>query len=158
MNLRLQHVTISRPPGGDAAARTFYGSVLGLTEVAPPRSLAALDLIWYRLAGETELHILVEEPMGQDHTGRHFCLAVDDVVELRARLDAAGITTVGDTPIPGWLLLRARSVWQSDRDHQHRGRLPAAGGLTLAASSAGDRPSLSVSTWRGAAATARAGR
>ncbi|MFN8466800.1 MAG: VOC family protein [Caldilineaceae bacterium] len=101
MNLRLQHVTISRPPGGDAAARTFYGGVLGLTEVAPPRSLASLDLIWYRLAGETELHILVEEPMGQDHTGRHFCLAVDDVVDLRARLDAAGITTVGDTPIPG---------------------------------------------------------
>jgi catechol 2,3-dioxygenase-like lactoylglutathione lyase family enzyme len=101
MNLRLQHVAISRPPGGDAAARAFYGNVLGLTETAPPRSLAALDLIWYRLNDATELHIMVEEPMGQDHTGRHFCLAIDDLVELRERLDAAGITTVGDTPIPG---------------------------------------------------------
>ena len=64
-------------------------------------ALRHCDLIWYRLAGETELHILVEEPMGQDHTGRHFCLAVDDVVDLRARLDAAGVTTVGDTPIAG---------------------------------------------------------
>ena len=101
MNLRLQHVAIARPPGGDAAARAFYGDVLGLAEIAPPRSLAQLDLIWYRLAEGTELHIMVEEPMGQDHTGRHFCLAVDDLVELRDRLDAAGITAVGDTPIPG---------------------------------------------------------
>ena len=95
MNPRLQHVTISRPPGGDDAARTFYGNALGLTEVAPPRSLAALDLIWYRLAGDTELHILVEEPMGQDHTGRHFCLAVDDIVDLRARLDAVPVDAMG---------------------------------------------------------------
>lgn len=101
MNLRLQHVAIARPPGGDAAARTFYGGVLGLTEIAPPHSLASLDLIWYRLDSGGEIHIMVEEPTAQDHTGRHFCLAVDDVVDLRSRLEAAGITTVGDTPIPG---------------------------------------------------------
>jgi catechol 2,3-dioxygenase-like lactoylglutathione lyase family enzyme len=101
MNLRLQHVAIARPPGSDAAARSFYGGVLGLPEIAPPQSLAYLDLIWYQLAGATELHIMVEEPMGQDRTGRHFCLAVDDLFELRGRLEAAGITTVGDTPIPG---------------------------------------------------------
>jgi catechol 2,3-dioxygenase-like lactoylglutathione lyase family enzyme len=101
LNLRLQHVAISRPPGGDAAARTFYGGVLGLPELAPPASLAALDLIWYQLAAGTELHIMVEEPLGQDHSGRHFCVAVDDLEELRARLDQAGITAVGDTPIPG---------------------------------------------------------
>lgn len=101
MNVRLQHVAISRPPGGDAAARAFYGGVLGLTEIAPPTSLASLDLIWYHLAGDTELHILVEQPPGQDHSGRHFCLAVDDLVELRTRVEDAGITAVGDMPIPG---------------------------------------------------------
>lgn len=101
MNLRLQHVAISRPPGSDHAARAFYGSVLGLPEIAPPANLASLELIWYALAHETELHIMVEEPMGQDHSGRHFCLAVDDLEELRARLDAAGITAVHDLPIPG---------------------------------------------------------
>lgn len=100
MNLRLQHIAISRPPGGDAAARAFYGDVLGLPEIPPPASLASLDLIWYRLAANTELHIMVEEPMGQDHSGRHFCLAVDDLDELRAQLEAAGITAVSDLPIP----------------------------------------------------------
>jgi catechol 2,3-dioxygenase-like lactoylglutathione lyase family enzyme len=101
MNLRLQHVAIARPPGGDAAARAFYGGVLGLAEIAPPHSLAQLDLIWYRLNDATELHIMVEEPIGQDRSGRHFCLAVDDLVALRQRLDAAGISAVGGTPIPG---------------------------------------------------------
>lgn len=101
MNLRLQHVAIARPPGGDAAARTFYGDVLGLPEIPPPAGQAALNLIWFRLDAETELHIMVEEPMGQDHSGRHFCLAVDDLEELRARLDAAKISAMSDTPIPG---------------------------------------------------------
>lgn len=100
MNLRLQHVAISRPPGSDGAARAFYGGLLGLSEISPPATLLALDLIWYRLGENTELHIMVEEPMGQDHSGKHFCLAVDDLEELRARLEAAGITAVSDLPIP----------------------------------------------------------
>lgn len=74
---------------------------MGLAEVKPPTSLSALDLIWFQLAENTELHIMVEEPGGQDRSGRHFCLAVDDIVELRSRLEAAGITAVNDTPIPG---------------------------------------------------------
>lgn len=101
MSLRLQHVTIARPPGGDEAARAFYGRLLGLTEIAPPQTLAALDLIWFQLGGETELHLLLEEPTGQDHSGRHFCLAVDDLGALRTRLEEAGVTVVGDRPIPG---------------------------------------------------------
>ncbi len=101
MNLRLQHIALSRSPGSDAAARAFYGDVLGLAEITPPHALAALDLIWYQLDGATELHIMVEEPLGQDRSGRHFCLAVDDLVGLRARLEAAGVSAVGDTPIPG---------------------------------------------------------
>ena len=80
MNARLQHVTIARPPGADTPMRAFYGGLLGLEEIEPPRALAPLNVIWYRLGSETELHILPEEPTGQDHTGRHFCLAVDDVV------------------------------------------------------------------------------
>jgi catechol 2,3-dioxygenase-like lactoylglutathione lyase family enzyme len=101
MNLRLQHIAIARPPGSDAAARAFYGDVLGLPEIPSPANLATLDLIWYQLAADTELHIMVEEPMGQDHSGRHFCLAVDDLMEARARLEAAGISAVSDLPIPG---------------------------------------------------------
>jgi catechol 2,3-dioxygenase-like lactoylglutathione lyase family enzyme len=101
MGLRLQHVSVPRPPGTDAAARAFYGDLLELQELEPPRALATLDVIWYRLAGDTELHLLVEAPMGQDHSGRHFCLAVDDLDALRDRLEDAGVAVVNDIPIPG---------------------------------------------------------
>lgn len=100
MNFRIQHVSVPRPPGSDDAARRFYGEILGLEEITPPASLRDLNVIWYRL-GNTELHILTEEPQGQDHSGRHFCVAVDDVEALHERLEAAGIAVVGTTPIPG---------------------------------------------------------
>ncbi|MEZ4560373.1 MAG: VOC family protein [Caldilineaceae bacterium] len=100
MTVRIQHVSIPRPPGSDAAARHFYGELLGLEEIPPPESLHDLKVIWYRL-GNTELHILTEEPQGQDHSGRHFCIAVDDVEAWRERLQAAGVAVVGTTPIPG---------------------------------------------------------
>lgn len=101
MNIRLQHVSVPRPPGSDTAARHFYGEVLGLEEITPPTALADLDVIWYRLGEGTELHLLTEEPQGQDRSGRHFCLAVESVEALRERLEDAGIAVVGTTRIPG---------------------------------------------------------
>lgn len=100
MSYRLQHVAIPRPPRSDAAARTFYGDLLGLPEIMPPPMLHSLGVIWYRVGADSELHLFVEESMGQDRSGRHFCLAVDDVEALRPRLVAAGLTVVGDVPIP----------------------------------------------------------
>jgi catechol 2,3-dioxygenase-like lactoylglutathione lyase family enzyme len=100
VNVRLQHVAIARPPETDDAARAFYGNLLGLTEVAPPASLQSLGVLWYQIGAGSELHIFVEEPLGQDHSGRHFCLAVADVEALRLRLIAAGIRVAADVPIP----------------------------------------------------------
>lgn len=100
MNVRIQHVSVPRPPGSDDVARAFYGGLLGLEEIPSPVALASLQVIWYRL-GDTELHLLTEEPMGQDHSGRHLCIAVDDVEAWRDKLQAAGVSVVGAVPIPG---------------------------------------------------------
>ena len=100
MGIRIQHVSIARPPGSDDAARHFYGELLGLEEIEPPRSLAESNLIWYQL-DSTELHLLVEESTGQDHSGQHFCIAVENVEALRERLKGEGIAVVGTTPVPG---------------------------------------------------------
>lgn len=95
---RIQHVSIPRPPGSADQTRHFYSTLLGLTEIAVPRSLQHLDLIWYQL-GDTELHLFAEAPR-DDRSGRHFCIEVDDLEELRARLIAAGYAPSDTTPIP----------------------------------------------------------
>jgi catechol 2,3-dioxygenase-like lactoylglutathione lyase family enzyme len=96
---RIQHVSIPRPRGSAEQARRFYTDVLGLEEIAPPRALAHLDLVWYRV-GECELHLIGEDGADQ-RSGRHFCMEVDDLEEVRARLLAAGLPAEETTPIPG---------------------------------------------------------
>lgn len=100
MNTRLQHVAIARPPDTDRAARAFYGDLLGLTEMTPPASLQSLGVLWFQISDGSELHLFVEEPLGQDLSGRHFCLAVEDVERLRLRLIDAGVKVAADVPIP----------------------------------------------------------
>jgi catechol 2,3-dioxygenase-like lactoylglutathione lyase family enzyme len=98
--LRLQHVSIPIPPGGEGRAREFYGGLLGLEERGVPPLLDPERLIWFRVGGDLELHLYVEGETPLD--GRHFCLAVDGELDaLRARLEAAGIQTRDTTPIVG---------------------------------------------------------
>ena len=97
---RVQHVSIARPRGDEAAAaaRRFYGEALGLHEVGVPRGLAHMDLIWYRV-GDDELHVFTSDDPPGDH-GQHFCIQVEDVQALRAQLAGAGVEIIDDTAIP----------------------------------------------------------
>lgn len=99
-NPRVQHVSIPRPPGSDAQARAFYGELLGLEEIPVPESIRHLDLIWYRLGSDTELHLFAEQPL-DNPSGRHFCIVVDDLESLRAQLGERGFVPIEATPIPG---------------------------------------------------------
>lgn len=95
---RVQHVSLPRPRGSDDQARRFYGELLGLQEIAPPTSLADLQLIWFRL-GDTELHLFLGEEV-PERAAAHVCLAVDDLAGLRSRLETGGVGILPDTPIP----------------------------------------------------------
>lgn len=97
---RLQHVSVARPRGTASAAdaRAFYGGILGLTEIEPPRSLSAMDLVWYRL-GDDELHIFAADDAAPD-VGQHLCIQVDDLDALRAHLTDRGVPVVDDVAIP----------------------------------------------------------
>ncbi|MDQ3250120.1 MAG: glyoxalase [Chloroflexota bacterium] len=97
--MRIQHVSVSRPPDTNVAARAFYGDVMGLQEIPPPAALAEMNVIWYRLDRETELHLFVEAQ--QARSARHFCVACDDVEALKARLEAGGMTVEDTIPIAG---------------------------------------------------------
>jgi catechol 2,3-dioxygenase-like lactoylglutathione lyase family enzyme len=65
--MRLHHVQVTCPRGGEDAARRFYAEGLGLTEVDKPATLAGRGGAWFRAYDDTgavsaELHVGVEEP------------------------------------------------------------------------------------------------
>src|SRR3954469_13779354 len=71
-----------------AAARAFYGGVLGLTEVAPPKEFDFVA-VWYDLGGQY-LHLL-PKPQPDPPSPRHFCLHVEDVAAAREYLRSFGL-------------------------------------------------------------------
>ena len=97
--LTLDHVQTAMPAGREAAARAFFGGLLGLTELAKPDSLAGRGGCWFRL-GDRQLHLGVETPFAPALKA-HVALATDDLDGLRARLTAAGCAIVEDAPIGG---------------------------------------------------------
>ena len=65
--MRLHHVQVACPRGGEEGARRFYGEGLGLQEVPKPAQLAGRGGCWFRAfdaagAVTAELHVGVEDP------------------------------------------------------------------------------------------------
>ena len=95
--MRLHHVQVACPVGGEAEARRFYAEALGLTEVSKPAALAGRGGAWFRAYDErgtvtAELHVGVEEPFAPARKA-HPAFVVDDPVALEAvvaRLAAGG--------------------------------------------------------------------
>jgi catechol 2,3-dioxygenase-like lactoylglutathione lyase family enzyme len=93
------HVQVALPAGGEAAAREFYGALLGMTEVAKPPELAARGGCWFT-SGEAVLHLGVEEPFRPARKA-HPAFVVDDLDALAVTLTAAGHSCVPAAEIPG---------------------------------------------------------
>lgn len=88
----LDHVQVAAPPGCEEEARRFYGSVLGLEEIAKPPLLAARGGVWFAL-GEHELHVGVTTdfaPATKAHPGIR-AESPRALQTLAARLAAAGV-------------------------------------------------------------------
>lgn len=99
MGYRLHHVQLGIPPDSEAAARAFYVGVLGLVELPKPATLAPRGGLWLALQG-TELHLGVEAEF-RPATKAHPAFEVDDLGEIRARLERAGVRPVDDALLPG---------------------------------------------------------
>jgi catechol 2,3-dioxygenase-like lactoylglutathione lyase family enzyme len=95
---RLQHVSSPFTDGGQAALRTFYGELLGLSEIPTPSTLSNLELVWFSAGGGGELHFF--RGAADPAAARHFCLDVEGLDETRRRLSVAGYEPYDDTPIP----------------------------------------------------------
>jgi catechol 2,3-dioxygenase-like lactoylglutathione lyase family enzyme len=95
--VRLHHVQVACPRGGEVAARRFYADGLGLTEVAKPTELAGRGGAWFRSYDAdgtcaAELHVGVEEPFSPARKAHPaFVLAgVSELEAVAARLTALG--------------------------------------------------------------------
>ncbi|MFC5728556.1 MULTISPECIES: VOC family protein [Nocardioides] len=95
--MRIHHVQVACPPGGEDAARRFYADGLGMTEVPKPEELARRGGCWFRAYDDSgavtaEIHVGVEESFAPARKA-HPAFLLASVAELEgtaARLDAAG--------------------------------------------------------------------
>ncbi|GAA4682788.1 glyoxalase [Nocardioides nanhaiensis] len=101
--MRLHHVQVACPRGGEGGARRFYGEGLGLQEVPKPAELAGRGGCWFRAldaagAVTAELHVGVEDPFAPARKA-HPALLLEagpdgapppTVDELAARLEGLG--------------------------------------------------------------------
>jgi len=61
MLVRIDHVQLAMPPGGEAVAEAFYSGVLGLPRVPKPPLLARRGGCWFE-SEAVHVHLGVEEP------------------------------------------------------------------------------------------------
>lgn len=98
-HMRLSHINITMPKGGEEAARRFYGELLKLPEIPKPEAIRGRGGVWFD-AGGLDVHVSVEESRSGRDSYRHFGLGCEDVDALRKRLESAGIATEDGRPAP----------------------------------------------------------
>jgi catechol 2,3-dioxygenase-like lactoylglutathione lyase family enzyme len=78
-------------------SRRFYREVLGLKEIAKPRTFD-FPVLWFDL-GNQQLHLLLR-PRPDTVSPRHFALRVPDARSARAHFQRYGVAVQETTPIP----------------------------------------------------------
>jgi catechol 2,3-dioxygenase-like lactoylglutathione lyase family enzyme len=107
----LDHVQIAAPVGCEAAARRFFGELLGLPEIEKPEPLRARGGAWFAL-GDRQLHVGVEadfEPARKAHVGLR--LGTTELDALAERLAAAGAPVTWDETLPGDRRFYSEDPW-----------------------------------------------
>ena len=97
--VKLDHVQIAIPPGGEDQGRAFYGQVLGMDEITKPDQLRASGGVWFR-AGGCEIHLGTQAdfvPATKAHPG----VQVSQIDALAEALESADYSVSWDERIPG---------------------------------------------------------
>lgn len=106
---RIDHIQLAAPKGCEAAAREFYGSILGLAEIEKPVPLRTRGGCWFQ-CGDQQLHIGVESPF-QPAKKAHPAFAVADLGRLRESLVAHAVKITDDDSLPGTRRFFAEDPW-----------------------------------------------
>lgn len=97
--LRIDHVQLAMPKGGEDRARSFYRDVLGMREIPKPEPLAGRGGCWFA-SGEAQVHLGVEEDF-RPAKKAHPALVVEGLNEILAKCEAAKLITKPDAEIDG---------------------------------------------------------
>jgi catechol 2,3-dioxygenase-like lactoylglutathione lyase family enzyme len=101
--VRLDHVQLAMPEGGEAEARRFYADALGLREVPKPLNLARRGGVWFegKGAGGPRVHLGVERDFRPARKA-HPAFVVRGLRDLAADLRARGFEVAADEPLEGF--------------------------------------------------------
>lgn len=97
--MRLHHVQVAIPSGGEDVAREFWIDLLGFSEIPKPEPMASRGGLWIQ-DGTCEIHLGIDNqfsPALKAHPG----IVVEDLDELEQRLGSAGYHATPDAPIYG---------------------------------------------------------
>ena len=106
---RIGHIQIAAPEGCEAAARDFYGSLLGLAEIEKPPALRARGGCWFQ-CGSQQLHVGVEKEFRAARKAHPAFLAAR-FEELRNALQERGVLVIDDAELPGIRRFYAEAPW-----------------------------------------------
>jgi hypothetical protein len=98
--VRLDHVQIAIPIGGETLARQFFGELLGIPEQPKPAHLAARGGVWFE-RGDLKLHAGVDKEFRPARKA-HPALLVEGLAELVTKLRAASAVITQDEPLAGY--------------------------------------------------------
>lgn len=117
--IRLHHVQVCCPPGGEDDARRFYAEGLGLTEVDKPESLAGRGGVWFCSFDQegtvlAQVHVGVEDPV-RPASRAHPALQFADhahLEEVARRLVSLGfaVDRSEEASFPGFRRFHTRDV------------------------------------------------
>ena len=97
--LRIDHVQLAMPKGGEDQARSFYRDVLGMKEIPKPEPLAGRGGCWFA-SGEAQVHLGFEEDF-RPAKKAHPALVVEGLDEILAKCERAGLASKTDAEIDG---------------------------------------------------------
>src|SRR6266550_3740474 len=89
MVFRYHHVNYGISRANVAAARRFYGELLGLSEIPPVPDPSRTRLIWFQIDTQ-QLHLAIRDSV-EPEKGRHIALRVADLENFVARLVESGV-------------------------------------------------------------------
>ncbi len=95
----IDHVQLAAPAGCEAAARIFFGDLLGMTEITKPEDLRKRGGVWFQCGGQ-QLHVGVDSTFVAAKKA-HPAFHVQNLAALRERILAQDIPVQDDGLLPG---------------------------------------------------------